>query len=322
VIRSIPTLAALLLACALPTSFAQTFPTKAVRVIVPNAAGGAPDIMARLASQHMTTLLGQPVVIENRAGAGGAAALLEVKNSPADGHTTMLADASHWAIFPAMQTVPYDFLRDFEAVSQVSLGHMYFVALTSFPPNSLPELIAYARANPGKLNYGTAGVGSIHHLIAAAFAADTHIDVKHIPYKGGAVMLPGLLAGDVQFAVSSIGPVAGQMKAGKVKLLAGAANKRFKGAPDVPTVTESTGLPNFEYGAVVGMVVRSGTPKDVINKLADALNKSLSQPAVVARAQEFGLDAMPTGPAELTELIRNEIRKYGRAVKISGAQAQ
>ena len=313
-------LAALLMMIALPAA-AQNYPTKPIRIIIPVQAAGAVDIVPRMLAEKMSADLGQPILLENKPGGLGMPAINDVMGSPADGHTIFAADASHWAIVPALQSVAYDFLRDFTPVSLVFTNGIIIVAGGNSGINTLKDLIAQARAKPGVLNYGTPGVGSVHHLVLASLAATTGMDVRHIPYKGAGEMAESLLRGDTQFTMISLPAVAPHAKAGKMKMLAVNMNRRMKLAPDVPTVEEAAGLTDFNYPGQQGFAVRTGTPKPIVDRIAASMRKVGTPEFANGVLEKTGAEFTLTTPEQFADLIRGDIRKYIQAVKVSGAKA-
>ena len=300
-------------------ALAQDFPTKPLRIIVTVSPGGGPTIASTLLSEQMTPLLGQPIVVDHRPGAGGVSAILDLINAPADGHTLIVLDASHWAVTPSMRTdLPYDPLRDLAAIGSVYKSVQLVVVGSSFPASTLQEFIAYARARPGQLSYGSGGVGSIFQLIMEAFAADAGLKLNHVPYKGGADSFQALLRGDVAAVLNGTPVVLPQLANGKVKVLAVATGTRSKLIPDVPTIAEAAGIPDFNFVGELAMFARAGTPKPVMDKLSVAFRKAAAHPDLVARALKTGIIIEATTPEEMTETVRADLKKYGRAVKLAG----
>lgn len=301
---------------------AQDYPVRQIRVIIASTPGSAPDFIARLLSQHMSPMLGQQILVENRGGGGGVPAVMELMNSQADGYTIFHTDASQWAIFPAMQNVPYDALRDFAPIGLVFTAPTFVAVGKTVPVNDLKELIALAKAKPGTLNYASFGMGSFAHLVCAAFSAAAGITTTHVPYKGGVEAVSSVAAGDTSFTIMTQGVIAPHQKAGNVKVLAVLTATRFRGAPQVPTVAEAGGPANFSFGATSGWVARSGTPKPVIDKVAGLLSKAAVSPEVQEKALTFGLEMTPSTPEQLGEIMRAEVKKYGEVVRMTGLKQQ
>ena len=309
--------------CFAPEAGAQNFPTRPVRVIVPSPPGGGPDTIARLMSPPMAHALGQAVVIENRPGGNGVAAMLELINSPADGYTTALPDSSHWAIFPQIQKeVPYDFLRDTAPIGLIFVGPQYVTVLASHPAKDLRELIAMARAKPGSMRYGTAGFGGVVHLWGETFKSKLGLDVAYVPYKGSGQLMEAILRGEIDYGMPGYTNIKGYVESGKLRVLASGWGRRFPATPDVPTVAEAAGLPGFDFAGVLGMIGRAGTPRPVIDRLSAALNKSLADPELLKRALGFGLEITPSTPEQYDALVRADIRKFGEAIKAANIPPQ
>ena len=314
--RFIPLFAMLVLAC---TAHAQ-FPARAIKIVVPYAAGGLPDTMTRAVTPKLGEALGQPVVVENMGGAGGISGVTEVARAQPDGYTLLVADVGQIAINPHLfSKLPYAPLKDLAPVSMIGTSPLYLVAHPSVPVNTLQELVAYAKANPGKLNYGSSGIGSIHHLATEALKAGFGIDLVHVPYKGTGQSVPALLGGQVALLYSALPSIAGHLKDGKVKILAISSAKRAAQTPDVPTVAES-GIPGYDYVAEIGLLAPAGTPREIIQRLAGEVAKVVKQPDVVQRFTQLGIDPVGSTPQEYAALNKADYEKYARLVKASGAK--
>ena len=306
---------------ALPAA-AQSFPSKPIRIVIPYGPGSSVDLVPRLISERLTLELGQPVIVENRPGGMGIPAINEVLGKPADGYTILAADTSMWVTVPALQTVSYNFLRDFTPLTREFTGPVALTVPASSPIKSVSDLIAAAKAKPGELNYSSVGVGNLAHLAVESLAKSTGVKFTLIPYKSGGEIVEALLKGDAQFCflgVAAAGPMA---KAGKVRILAVSSKTRFPTMPDVPTIAEVTGLSDFNWVAEAGFVVRSGTPKPVIDKLVAALNKVMSQPDLAARAMEGAVELVPGTPDQFMGVIRDEIKKVTEALDYIGLKRQ
>ena len=308
---------ALLFAAA--TTAAQAQAPKTVRIVVPYGSGGAPDVLARLIAQKMTDSLGQPVIVDNKPGASGIIAAELVKNAAPDGMTLLVADTGHLAINPALNPkLPYQPLKDFTPVAQMIYSPFFVFAHASLGAESVKQLIAVAKAKPG-LNYGTSGNGSPHHLCMSLFANVAGVELTHVPYKGVAQSIPALAAGDVTLMCTS--PLTGMpiVRAGKAHILAVASAKRSPVMPEVPTLLES-GVAGVEVGATVGVVAPAGTPRDMVMRLSNEITTAISAPEVTARLVSLGQEVTPRGADQYAELIRDELQRYARSVKISGAK--
>jgi len=315
--RFIPLIAALLVACA---AHAQNYPSRAIRIIVPYAPGGLPDTMTRLVGGKLADPLGQAIVVENMGGAGGINGVAEVVKAAPDGYTLLVADVGQIAINPHLfSKLPYQPLKDLAPVSLIGTSPLYLVAHPSVPANTLKELVALAKKEPGKLNYGSSGIGSIHHLATEALKAGFGIDIVHVPYKGTGQSVPALLGGQVALLYSALPSIAGHLKDGKVKMLAISSAKRSPHTPDVPTVAEN-GIAGYDFVAEIGLLAPAGTPREVIQRLSTEMAKVVKQPDVVKRFTELGIDAVGSSPADYAALNKTEYEKYGKLVKETGAK--
>ncbi len=300
---------------------AQNFPTKPLRIVIPYGPAGAVDIAPRLLAEKMAADLGQPVLIENKPGGMGLPAVNDVLSAPADGYSILAADAGTWAIIPALQTVPYDFLRDFAPVSLTFSNGLLIITGTASGINTLQDLIAQAKAKPGVLNFGSPGIGTLHHLTFEVLRSSLGMDMKHVPYQGAAPVVESALRGDTQVGMASLSAVMPHVKAGKIKILAVNITTRLRQIPDVPTVGEITGLKDFHFPGQQGLVVKAGTPKAIVDKLAASIRKGALHPDVFNKVLEGSASEMtPNTPEQLTELIRGDIKKFANAVKVSGAK--
>ncbi|MBS0507509.1 MAG: tripartite tricarboxylate transporter substrate binding protein [Proteobacteria bacterium] len=299
---------------------AQGYPTKPVTIVVPFAPGGAADTMARQLAERLNKRLGQPVIVENKPGAGTMIASEHVAKAAPDGHTVLLA-ASSLGIAPSLYSkVNYDPVKDFTPISLVaSVVHVLEVH-PSVPVKSVAELIAWLKANPTKANYGSVGAGTSTHLESELFNTMAGVKMTHVPYKGSAPALMDLVGGNLQVmfdAWASSGPF---VRDGKTRLLAVTTAQRSKILPDVPTVAES-GLPGYEAMPWLGFVAPAGTPAAAVNRFHADLMEVLKEPAVQEKFNSLGLDIIGNQPQEFAEFIRKDIVKWARVIKDSGAKA-
>ena len=298
----------------------QSYPNRPIKIVVPYAPGGLPDTMARILATKLGESMGQQIVIENKGGAGGITGVTDVVKSPPDGYTLLVADVGQIAINPHLFTnLPYDPMKDLAAVSLVGTSALYLVAHPSVRAGSFRELVALARAEPGKLNYGSSGIGSIHHLATEALKSGLGLDIVHVPYKGTGQSVPALLGGQVALLYSALPSIAGHLKDGKVKLLAISTAQRSPQAPEVPTVAES-GIPGYEFVAEIGVLAPAGTPREVINRLAGELAKAVKQPDVAQRFGQLGIDPVGSTPEAYAAINKAGFEKFARVVKASGAK--
>jgi tripartite-type tricarboxylate transporter receptor subunit TctC len=299
---------------------AQGFPDRPAKLVVPFPPGGPLDVTGRLIAQKLTEAWGQSVVVENKPGAGGNIGADLVAKSAPDGYTILLGALSTHAVNPSLYAkMPYDAVKDFVPITLLATTPNVLVVNPSLPVNSVQDLVAYAKAHPGKLSFGSGSNGSAGHLAGELFKVDTGTDIVHIPYKGGAPATQALLAGDVQFMFDNLANATAQVKAGKLKALAVTTAERSKLAPDLPTMAEA-GLPGFDISTWYGLLAPAGTPKDVIAKWNASVVKILNTPEVRDRLAAQGAEAAPTTPEQFAAFIQREIPKYARIVKASGAK--
>ncbi len=300
---------------------AQDYPQKPVRLVVPYAAGGLPDTIARTLAQRFADDFGQQFVIDNRAGGGGLPGCEFVARSPADGYTLLVGDVSQMSINPFIYKVlPYDPVRDFSPISLVGLSPLFLVLHPSVPANTFQELVAYARAHPGQLNYGSSGSGSVHHLAVEAMKYALGLDLVHIPFKGTGQSVPALLGGQVSMLYSALPAIAPHVKTGKVKLVAASTITRSPQAPDIPAVAE-LGIADYDYPAEIGLLAPIGTPAPIIARLNAEIVRALKHPEARARFANLGIDPVGGTPEAYGERIRSGMEKYSRVVRIAGVRA-
>jgi tripartite-type tricarboxylate transporter receptor subunit TctC len=303
-----------------PAAVAQPFPSKPVKLVIPFPPGGSLDNVGRLLAQKISESWGQQVVIENKPGAGGNIGADAVAKSPADGYTVVMGALSTHAVNPSLyRTMPYDAVKDFAPISLVAITPNVLIVNAAMPVASVKEMIAYAKANPGRTNFGSGSNGSAGHLAGELFKLETGTDVAHIPYKGGAPALQALLAGDTQFMFDNLANAMAQVKGGKVRAIAVTTAQRSKLAPDLPTMAEA-GMPGFDISTWFGLLAPAGTPPDVIAKWNADVVKVLNSPDVREKMLAQGAEPSPQSPAEFASFIAREREKYARIVKASGAK--
>jgi len=299
---------------------AQAFPSKPIRIVVGFPAGGPLDQHARLLSDKLQTVLGQPVVMDYKAGAGGTVGAQDVMKAPPDGHTIMLANTGVMVINPALYSrLPYATLKDFVPVARTAMQPLALLVNPSVPAKNLQEFMAYAKSRPGQVNFGSAGNGGISHLVPEMFKTATGLFMVHIPYRGSAPAFTDLMGGQVQFMAESIPQAASYHKQGKVRALAVTSKERNPALPEVPTVIES-GIPGFEVVGFYGFLAPAGTPKDVVNKLRDAFGQVLQMPDVKSRMVSQGADPAFLGADDFAKFLAAEMPRWADAVKKSGAK--
>lgn len=297
---------------------AQAWPTRPITLIVPFAPGGTTDIVARAVAHKLSEQLGQPVVVDNRGGAGGNIGANVAAKAAPDGYTVFMATVAH-AMAPGLyKQLPYDFVRDFDPITVVASLPNVLIVNPAIKANSVPEFIAYLKANPDKVNYGSAGPGSTEHMSGELFRSLAGVKITHVPYKGGAPMMLDLMTGQIQMAIETSASAQAQVKAGKVKALAVTTAMRSPAFPGVPTLKES-GLPSYEVTTWYGMLVPHGTPAAVIARLYRETGKVLKDPDILKRFEDFG--AVPGGesPEQFAKFIKQEIATWTRVAKEAGA---
>jgi tripartite-type tricarboxylate transporter receptor subunit TctC len=308
------------LGLALAFSSAWAFPTKPIRVVMGFPAGGPLDQHARLLTDRLQTHLGQPVLVDYKAGAGGTVGAQEVMRSAPDGHTLMLANTGVMVINPALYTkLPYSTLRDFVPVARTAMQPLALMVNPKVPVQSLQEFVAYAKARPGQINYGSAGNGGSSHLVPEMFKSATGLFMVHIPYRGSAPAFTDLMAGQVQFMAESIPQAAQYHKQGKVRALAVTSRERNPALPDIPTVIE-TGIANFEVVGFYGFLAPAGTPKEVVNKLSDAFKAVMNQSDIRSRMVAQGADPAFLGADDFAKFLTTEMPRWASVVQKSGAK--
>ena len=301
---------------------AQDYPTRAVTLVVPYTAGGGNDAMARVVADQMSKALGQQIVIENRGGAGGSLATRQVARAAPDGYTLGLGGTGTLAIDPTLYpNVGYDPRKDFAPVGLIATSALVVLVNNTVAARTIPELVALARTEPGRLTYASAGVGSGIHLGAELFAHMAGIRLSHIPYKGSAPALTDLIGGHVAIYFSSLAPAIGLVKSGQVRALAVTGPERSKIFPDLPTVAEA-GLPGYAAVLHYGIVAPAGTPKPVVDRLAAALQSAIASPDVQTRIVAEGAEVMGMTPAQYAADIDSEEAKWSEIVRRSGAKGE
>jgi tripartite-type tricarboxylate transporter receptor subunit TctC len=299
---------------------AAQWPDKPIRVILSVPAGATPDVTARLVFPGLSQQLGASLVADNRAGGGGViGAEIAAKSAP-DGYTLFISSPGALTILPHMRkNIPYDTIRDFAPISLISIGPFVLMTHPSVPAKSIKELIALAKAQPGKLNYASAGNGVANHLAGELFKQMAGIDIVHVPYKGAPQAVTDVLAGHMNMMFNSVAPIVGYIKTGKIRVLGIASLQRSPQLPDVPTIHES-GVPGFEAVNWFGMFAPAKTPRKIINRLNGALVQTIKTPEMQSQFIKLGADPIGSSVEEFTAFVKRDMEKYEKVVRISGAK--
>ena len=310
---------ALLVLLAVQTASAQSgYPNRPVKILVGFTPGTAPDLAARILADRFTEVWGTPFVVENIPGAGSNIATERVTKAAADGHTLLMGGNSSLVINPSLyETLPFDPLKDFAPISQVFIAANVLAVPPELPVKTVAELVALAKAEPGKLSYGHAGVGTSQHLGAELFKYMAHVDIAAVPYRGTTAFIPDLLANRVSMSFANIVNVVPLAREGKLRALAITSIKRSALAPDLPTMAES-GFPGFEAVPWFGLLAPAGTPKDVIDKIYNETAKTLAMPEIRKKFDELGLEPIGNTPAEFAQVIQKETPEWAKVIKDAG----
>ena len=297
-------------ALASPLAWAQPYPNKPIRMVAPSTPGDAPDVIARLVADKLSTALGQQVVVENRPGAGGVVGSDYVAKAAPDGYTLIMGNAGSHGINAAVYSkLPYDIQKDFAPVSQVAVAPNVMVINPSVPANTVAEFVAYAKANPGKLSYASGGNGSSAHMSMELFKSMSGIDIQHVPYKGSSPALTDVVSGQVVAFIGNMPPTVPLIKAGKLKALAVTTRSRSALMPELPTISEA-GLPGYETVAWFGVLAPAGTPPEVVNKLSAEIGKIAKSPEIREKLVAMGAEPVGSTPEEFKAVIDRDIAKW------------
>lgn len=305
----------LLWGLAIAPAFSEPYPDHPIRIIVPAAAGSVADVFVRRLSDHMSRTVGQPIVVDNRAGANGFIGAEAAARAKPDGYTLVYGAINVLAINPALfSQMPYDPVRDFAPVSLMARGYPILIVNPSLPVKTVSEFIEYARARPGKVTYGSPGVGSVQHVATELLEQLTGVDLVHVPYKNQPQVMTDLIGGQLDAAVEYPSVAVPQIKAGKVRALVIVGPKRKPAIPDVPTAPE-VGLPAFQAAGWAGFLVPTGTPREIVEKLNNAIIAALAQPQFLEWIAGNGTEAVPSTPEEFASYIKAETAKWSKVVK-------
>lgn len=302
------------------STFAETYPARPIRMVVGYQPGGGADVAARIIARELTASLGQSVIVDNRAGAAGNIANDLVAKSAPDGYTLLVANSTI-SIPSLFKKLSFDVNKDLVAVSLIAIGPSVLVAQPSLPVNSVKELIALAKEKPGQLTYGSSGIGGTSHLEMELLSAATGIKMIHVPYKGGALAVIGLMSGEINIAFAAIPSALSQIRAGKVKPLGMSLRKRHSSLPNVPTIDES-GLPGYDASSWYGLFAPAGISKNILGILSKELMKTIRVQSVRDRIESDGYDPVGSSPEEFSAFLREEMPKWAKAVKAAGIKPQ
>ena len=297
------------------------YPSKSIRFVVPYAPGGLPDTVARVIAQRLQDRIGQSVIVENRPGANGAVAAAAMSNSPPDGYTFLVTDGSMFSINPKIYAkLDYNPSKDFVPVALIARAPLFLAAVPNLPASSLKDLVAYAKANPGKVNYGSSGLGSTHHLTMEAIKSEYKLDMVHVPFKGTGQSVPAVVSNQVSAVFSAFPSLAGFVKENKLKLIAVNSKERSSLAPEIATIAE-TSIPGFDFAPSIGVWGPAGLPAGLAEKIAADVADALKDPAMKERLHVLGIDAVGLGPQAFTEQLAADRVRYKQAVEVARAKA-
>ena len=309
------------LAIAVAPCFAQAFPAKTVTLVVPYAAGGLPDTVARVVGQKLSEKWGQPVVVENKPGGNGVVAAQYLSQRPADGYTLMVTDGSMFAINPYIyKSLPYDPLKDFTFINLTARAPLFLAVPPALPVSNFTEFVQMVKATPGKYTYGSSGIGSIHHLTMESIKGSLGLDMLHVPFKGTGQSIPALVSNQVTAVFSAMPSIAGFVKEGKLKLIAVNSEKRSSLAPDLATIAESS-IPGFDFAPTIGFSGPAGLPAAVVAKVSADVSEVLKDPAMKERLHVLGIDAVGGGAQDYRAQVLADQVRFEKAVKLAGAKA-
>jgi tripartite-type tricarboxylate transporter receptor subunit TctC len=312
-------IAALLLSGAV---HAQSYPNRPVKVIIPWPPGQATDLAARLVGEKLAQQLGQPFVMENKPGAGGAIGTEQAVKSAPDGYTLLAASSGPISIMPNLQKIPYEPLKDLAPVSLVAAAPFALVTAPNFPAANAREFLTLVRASPGKYTFASSGTGATAHMFAELFNSMAQLKVVHVPYKGSVPALTDVIGGQVAYAVETVASVAGHVKAGRLKTFGVTTARRSAALPDVPTLAEAANLPGYDVAAWIGYAAPAGTPPEILQRLAVEIQKAAQAADLKEKYITLGMDTASTTPAEMAAHMRREQDRYGQIVKSAGIKIE
>jgi tripartite-type tricarboxylate transporter receptor subunit TctC len=296
-------------------ALAQTYPNRPVKVIVPWPPGQATDIAARMLAQKLQDALGQPFIIDNRAGAGGAIGTEVAAKSPADGYTLLAASSGPVSIMPSLQKIPYEPLKDLALIALITRNPYALVVAPSFPASNAREFVALLKANPDKYTFASSGTGATAHLIAELFNSMAQVRARHVPYKGSAPGITDVISGQVSYTLETVASVAPHIRSGRLRALGVSTGRRAAALPEVPTLAEAADLPDYDIGAWIGYAAPAGTPREILVRLASEMHKAMQAPELKERLLNAGLDPVASSLDELPAFMRREQERYATIIR-------
>jgi tripartite-type tricarboxylate transporter receptor subunit TctC len=314
-------LSAVLLAAS-SAALAQGYPNKPIRLIVPWPPGQATDLAARIVAEKISQAMGQPIVVENKPGAGGAIGTDAVAKSAPDGYTLLAASSGPISIMPNLQKIPYDPLKDLAPVTLTAIAPFALVTNPAFPAKDAREFVALVRANPDKYTYSSSGTGATAHLFVELFNSMAHLKARHVPYKGSAPALTDLMGGQIDYSVETVAAVVSHVKSGKLRVLGVTTAKRSSAMPDAPTLAEAANIPGFDAAAWIGYAAPAGTPREITARLSAEVQKAVLAQDLKDRYVTLGMEPAATTPDELMALMRREQERYGQIIRNAGIKIE
>lgn len=301
---------------------AQQYPNRPVKVIIPWPPGQATDLAARIVGQKLQEAFGQPFIMENKPGAGGAIGTAEVARSAPDGYTLLASSSGPMSIKPNLEKITYDPVKDLAGVSLTALAPFALVSAPGFQANSAKDLVALVKANPGKYTFASSGTGATAHLFSEMLVAATDMKARHVPYKGSAPALTDVMNGSVDFTIETVASIVGHVKNGRLKVFGVTTAKRSSALPEVPTLTEALGLKGYDNAAWIGYAAPAGTPKEILERLAAEIKKAAAMQDVKDRYLTLGMETAANTPAEMDAMMKSELARYGQAIKAAGIKVE
>lgn len=300
---------------------AQNYPSKPVKIIVGYVAGGGPDMIARVLGERLSDILGQPFIIENRPGAGGVIATSQLAKMPADGYSLLLGETGQLVIAPHIRkALPFDTLKDLTPIARVTTDPMILVANAKAEFKTLQELIKDAKAHPGSINYGSSGIGTIHHIAMEVFKAEAGLKIEHVPYKGSGQSIPAVLGSDVPLLVTTVTAAGPHLRSGALIPLAVTSSRRLPSLPQVPSFGEI--VKGYDYSSEVGILAPAGLAPSIVSKLAEAIKQAVESPEFTTHFKDTSINVTYGYPSEYAENLRASLKKYERAVKLANIQPE